>query len=154
MVMKSGAIQQVGTPEQVYEDPVNMFVAGFIGSPSMNFLSARAEAGRILLVDGTSLPDLPLAQSAPSRVTLGIRPEHFEPRPDGQGAPARIRLVEPLGSDTLVHAELAGQQVIARVSPDTRPQAGQILHLGVMPGKALVFDPQSETRIYAMERNN
>ncbi|MGN7870663.1 ABC transporter ATP-binding protein [Paracoccus sp. 22332] len=149
VVMKAGEIQQVGTPEQVYDDPVNMFVAGFIGSPSMNFLPAQGRNGALMLGDGTALPGLPA--SVADEVTVGVRPEHFEPREDG--APARIRLVEPLGSDTLVHAELAGQQIIARVSPDTRPQAGQILHLGVAPGKALVFDPQTETRIHPKERS-
>lgn len=144
VVMKSGAIQQVGTPEEVYEDPVNMFVAGFIGSPSMNFLPASASGGQLVLADGITLPGSGVSEGA---VTVGIRPEHFVPVAEGQGARADVRLVEPLGSDTLVHADLAGQQIIARVSPDLRARAGQTLHLGVAPGKALVFDPKTEARI-------
>ncbi|MDO5642831.1 MAG: sn-glycerol-3-phosphate ABC transporter ATP-binding protein UgpC [Paracoccus sp. (in: a-proteobacteria)] len=152
VVMKSGMIQQVGSPEQIYEDPENMFVAGFIGSPSMNFLPARGDGGALLLADGSSLPGLPSGMTGD--VMIGIRPEHFQPVPDGQGALAKVLLVEPLGSDTLVHARLAGQQVIARVPPDTRPQAGQMLHLGVMPGKPLVFDPGTEMRIRTTERKS
>ena len=152
VVMKSGAIQQVGTPEQVYEDPVNMFVAGFIGSPSMNFLPGRVEGGRIVLDSGASLPDAPELPGMSGPVMLGVRPEHFRVLPEGQGLPAHIRLVEPLGSDTLIHVDLAGQQIIARVSPDIRPRAGQTLHLGAMPGKAPVFDPQTEMRIRTAER--
>lgn len=152
VVMKSGAIQQVGTPEQVYEDPVNMFVAGFIGSPSMNFLPGRVHEGRIVLEGGSSLPNAPELPNVPGPVMLGVRPEHFEILPEGQGVAAHIRLVEPLGSDTLIHADLAGQPVIARVSPDTRPKAGQTVWLGVMPGKTPVFDPQTEMRIRTTER--
>jgi multiple sugar transport system ATP-binding protein len=150
VVMRSGTIQQVGTPEEVYENPVNMFVAGFIGSPSMNFLPAQSDGRVLTLQDGTALPGLPAGSDLPRDVTLGIRPEHFELV--GDGAPAHVRLVEPLGSDTLVHADLGGQQIIARVSPDIRAQAGQVLSLGVAPGKALLFEPGQQTRLALSER--
>ncbi|RJL22647.1 ABC transporter ATP-binding protein [Paracoccus siganidrum] len=150
VVMKSGQIQQVGTPEEVYDNPVNVFVASFIGAPSMNFLPARIEGDRLALADGgETLPLALMAEAAPAagEVLLGIRPEHFQIVPEGQGLSAVIDLVEPLGSDTLIHCALAGQRVIARVSPDIRPVAGQRISLTSIAGKAHLFDPDSQTRI-------
>ncbi|RMC36232.1 ABC transporter ATP-binding protein [Paracoccus alkanivorans] len=149
VVMKAGIIQQVGTPEEVYENPANLFVASFIGSPSMNFLPVEVQADQLRLVDGSLLPTTLMAGQAAGHksLTLGIRPEHFEVVGEGQGIAADIRLVEPLGSDTLVHAFAAGQEVIARVSPDLRPVTGQRLWLSPASGKAHLFDPETEVRI-------
>lgn len=149
VVMKSGQIQQVGTPEEVYDNPVNVFVASFIGAPSMNFLPARIEDDRLALAHGDETLPLALAEAAPAagEVLLGIRPEHFQIVPEGQGLSAVIDLVEPLGSDTLIHCALAGQRVIARVSPDIRPVAGQRISLTSIAGKAHLFDPESQIRI-------
>ena len=145
VVMKSGVVQQVGTPEEVYETPVNAFVAGFIGSPSMNFLPARLEAGVLLLDDGERIEAATLFSVLPDDgpVTLGVRPEHFEVVPQGEGLPIEVRLVEPLGSDTLVHTQLAGEETIVRVDPDLRPQAGQRLAIRPLRGKAHLFDSES-----------
>jgi multiple sugar transport system ATP-binding protein len=145
VVLKSGEIQQVGSPEEVYENPVNMFVASFIGSPSMNFLPATIDGGKIKLADGTALEGSDLFEHLPRNgpVTLGVRPEHFAPVAEGSGLAADIDLVEPLGSDTLIHTKLAGQKIIARVSPDIHPKAGQRLWLSPVKGKAHLFDPDT-----------
>ena len=147
VVMKDGVIQQVGTPEEVYEHPVNAFVASFIGSPSMNFLPARLANGSLALGGGGAFPAASLFPALPREgdVTFGVRPEHFEVL-DGagdQGLPIEIRLVEPLGSDTLVHATLAGQDAIIRVDPGLRPKAGETLRVRPAPGKAHLFDPET-----------
>ncbi|WP_026440430.1 ABC transporter ATP-binding protein [Acidocella facilis] len=143
VVLRGGVIQQVGTPEQIYSTPANRFVAGFIGSPSMNFLPVTLEAGGARLEDGTLLPVLTTRRGP---AVLGIRPEHFEPAGEG-GLAAQILLVEPLGADTLVHFNVGAVRCIARVAPDTRPQMGETLRLGVAPGKAFLFDPESGVRL-------
>lgn len=151
VVMKSGVIQQVGTPEEVYETPVNLFVASFIGSPSMNFIPVRLEGEEILLADGSSLSIDACLTGAGNKaeLILGVRAEHFEVVQEGQGMRAQIKLVEPLGSDTLIHVYAAGQDLIARVSPDLRPVAGSSVCLRPIAGKAHLFDSKTETRLNA-----
>ena len=142
VVLQAGVIQQVGSPEQVYEAPANRFVAGFIGSPPMNFFPATLAAGHALLADGTSLA-LPPALAAVAQVeaVLGLRPEGMLPVPSGSpGLPVQISLVEPLGSDTLVHFRLGGADYVARVPPDTRPRVGERLTLSADPAKMHLFD--------------
>ncbi|PRD42473.1 glycerol-3-phosphate ABC transporter ATP-binding protein [Phyllobacterium phragmitis] len=145
VVLKGGEIQQYGRPEEVYETPANQFVAGFIGSPAMNFFDIR-RMGEGFCFAGA--PDVAVPSSGiPGSVStdtdeavLGIRPEHFVHAP-GQpgGLQVTINLVEPLGSDTLVHFDLAGISSVARVNPELRPKAGQMLELAVQPGKAHLF---------------
>ena len=150
VVMKSGIIQQVGSPEEVYEQPANMFVAGFIGSPAMNFLPVRAEGDRLHLetggtVAGRSAPGLAaLGGGAARKLVLGIRPEHLAVVPEGKETlPVKIDLVEPLGSDTLIHFSLGEVAAIARVSPDLRLKPGDRISLAPAAGKAHLFDAES-----------
>ncbi|HVW57573.1 MAG TPA: sn-glycerol-3-phosphate ABC transporter ATP-binding protein UgpC [Rhizobiaceae bacterium] len=147
VVMKSGVIQQVGSPEEVYETPANMFVAGFIGSPAMNFLSVTREGDALRLEDGrkiaaASAPGFSaLKRSTSKNVVLGIRPEHFAVVQGDQDAlSVRVELVEPLGSDTLIHFPLADTPVIARVSPDLRLKPGDQVALAPANGKPHLFD--------------
>ena len=144
VVLRSGTVQQVGTPEQVYERPANCFVASFIGSPAMNFMSVTLENGDARLEDGTTL-EVGSAHEGPA--VLGVRPEHLVPITEGQGIAAELILVEPLGSDTLVHFNVLGVRCIARVRPETRPQVGDRLVFGVQPGRAHLFDPDSGARL-------
>lgn len=145
VVMKSGVIQQIGTPEQVYEEPVNAFVASFIGSPSMNFLPINIVDDRVVFASGDELAIKELVHKAPaeSGLTLGVRPEHFEVCAGQAGLPAHIELVEPLGSDTLIHVSMAGQDVIVRVSPELRPVTGDQLNLRPIKGKVHLFNPDT-----------
>jgi multiple sugar transport system ATP-binding protein len=149
VVLKSGEVQQYGSPEEVYERPENQFVAGFIGSPAMNFFDIRRSGEGFLLVGATELaapvPDaLTAALSGAQEVVFGIRPEHFIHAPDDPDAFAvKIDLVEPLGSDTLVHFMLAGVKTVARVNPELRPKVGETLKLAAQPGKPHVFDKAS-----------
>jgi multiple sugar transport system ATP-binding protein len=147
VVLQSGAVQQYDTPETVYERPANQFVAGFIGSPTMNFfpVQSRGEAaalsdGGMIALDADSMARLKKAGAA----VLGVRPEHFAVTPESSDATAiAVKLVEPLGSDTLIHFDLAGVSAIARVDPALRPKPGDRLDLRPLPGKTHLFDSQS-----------
>lgn len=144
VVLRSGTVQQVGTPEQVYERPANRFVASFIGSPAMNFMSVTLENGVARLEDGATLE---VGSAVEGAAVLGVRPEHLVPVAEGQGITAELILVEPLGSDTLVHFNVLGVRCIARVRPETRPHVGDRLVFGVQPGRAHLFDPDSGARL-------
>jgi multiple sugar transport system ATP-binding protein len=143
VVLQGGVVQQQGTPEEVYEQPANQFVAGFIGSPTMNFFPVeRRGDGLVFTGDGTPVPlDVAAAAHVPQTAVLGVRPEHFGVAGDGVGATeVAIKLVEPLGSDTLVHVDLGGTAAIARVEPDLRPKMGDRIRLRVQPSKSHFFD--------------
>ena len=113
VVMRDGNIEQIGSPLDLYDQPVNQFVAGFIGSPSMNFLSGSVTAGGFRLTDGTMLPvrASPMAAGAETAVTCGVRPEHL--RRDDGGVEIQAIVVEPTGSETQVVAQLGGQPLVA-----------------------------------------
>ncbi|MBR0953742.1 ABC transporter ATP-binding protein [Bradyrhizobium canariense] len=145
VVLQSGTIQQYDTPETVYERPANQFVAGFIGSPAMNFFpvawreerATLSQGGAVVPVDGETASHLRQAGSA----VIGIRPEHFAvAAATADGIAINVKLVEPLGSDTLIHFDLAGVSAIARVDPSLRPKVGDRLGLRPQPGKTHLFD--------------
>ncbi|HNV34049.1 MAG TPA: ABC transporter ATP-binding protein [Bacillota bacterium] len=155
VLMKDGLIQQQGEPMQLYDDPVNMFVAGFIGSPSMNFIEgkltktydgARFEAGGLeIALHGRRLDGIEATEGLD--VVLGIRPEHIE---DAQFAPsgahravleATADVVEPMGSETLLYVTAkGGMQVTAKVNPSTRAVFGKLVTLSADLDKAHLFD--------------
>ncbi|QOZ08151.1 ABC transporter ATP-binding protein [Bradyrhizobium sp. CCBAU 51765] len=145
VVLQSGTIQQYDTPETVYERPANQFVAGFIGSPAMNFFPVEwrqeqavlSQGGTVVALDGETAGRLSKAGNA----VLGIRPEHFAVATDAaDGIAIDVKLVEPLGSDTLIHFDLAGGPAIARVDPALRPKVGDRINLRPQPGKTHLFD--------------
>jgi multiple sugar transport system ATP-binding protein len=144
VVLQSGTIQQYDTPETVYERPANQFVAGFIGSPAMNFFPVEwrqerailSQGGTVVPLDGETAGCLSKAGNA----VLGIRPEHFAVAADAaDGIAINVRLVEPLGSDTLIHFDLAGGSAIARVDPALRPKVGDRINLRPQSGKTHLF---------------
>jgi multiple sugar transport system ATP-binding protein len=139
VVMRAGYIQQVGDPQTLYDNPVNLFVAGFIGSPSMNFLPATVEEGKLR----TPLGDLPIgsrlqrmlaAGEAPKQLVLGIRPEHFEDaalldesqRTSGFEFTAPVDLVESMGSDKYVYFTIEGDAATAADLEDLAADAGGV----------------------------
>ncbi|WP_326534765.1 ABC transporter ATP-binding protein [Pseudorhodoferax sp.] len=144
VILKGGVVQQVGTPQQVYNEPANAFVASFIGSPTMNFFSVQLGGDTLHLPDGTQLT-LPPARAAAlgsrAALRLGVRPEHLRLQAAGPGAmPVVVSVVEPLGSDTLVYFEFAGTRHVARVAPEETPTAGDTVHLGIVVERAHLFD--------------
>jgi multiple sugar transport system ATP-binding protein len=163
-VMKDGILQQCDTPRVLYDSPVNAFVAGFIGSPSMNLIGGRIEAGGVML--GSSLIPIPselreLAGASGTPVTVGVRPEAIELAADGDGIPAIVNLVEELGAEAYVYAQLADHvresvtavnDVIARVEPRHEPKTGDRIHLRVKENAILLFDAETGLRIGAQVR--
>ncbi|MGE7369038.1 ABC transporter ATP-binding protein [Neorhizobium sp. NPDC001467] len=109
VAMHGGVVQQVGAPLELYDRPANLFVAGFIGSPGMNFLDATYSGGSVTLKDGTMvvLP-VPLALADGAKVTAGIRPEHVVMGDEGGGMVASVDLVEPTGFGIILHLSLNG----------------------------------------------
>jgi multiple sugar transport system ATP-binding protein len=158
-VMKDGIIQQFGTPREIYNDPANLFVASFIGSPPMNFIPLRLQRrdGQLfaLLDSGQARCELPLGAMEAGfenrEVILGIRPEQIllataESR-NQSSIRAEVEVVEPTGPDTLVFVELNQTKVCCRLAPDDAPQVGQTLELQFDPSKVLLFDAQSGERL-------
>ena len=148
VVLKSGVVQQFGTPEDVYRTPANQFVAGFIGSPPMNFFAVEVVGDSVRLSDGTAFVLAPVhvaavRRSRPGTVVLGVRPEHMDVLGPGRpGLAATISVVEPLGSDTLLYFDREGVRHVARVSPDTVVRAGDPITLGLAMEKVHLFDRQ------------
>jgi multiple sugar transport system ATP-binding protein len=159
-VMKDGLVQQFGTPAEIYERPANIYVAGFIGSPTMNFIPATWQAhagGANLRFEGSDVAvPLPAAASATtlaqhSEVIAGIRPEHFVPaQQNAPGAlPITIELLEPTGADTYALTRIGGKAVTVRFAPKQAPQIGQTAWVAVDPAAVCLFDPKTEQRIAA-----
>jgi multiple sugar transport system ATP-binding protein len=145
VVLKSGTVQQYDTPEAVYERPANQFVAGFIGSPTMNFFPVEQRGDIITFSQDGVAARIDARHEAllrrAGKAVLGIRPEHFAVAADaGEGVAIIVKLVEPLGSDTLIHFDLAGASAIARIDPALRPKVGDRLSLRPQPGKMHLFD--------------
>jgi sn-glycerol 3-phosphate transport system ATP-binding protein len=149
MVMNGGVVEQVGAPLEVYDDPASRFVAGFIGSPAMNFLPGT-RAGREVDLGGGVRVALPaaLAASAPEKVLVGLRPEHLVA---GEGAgpvfPFRVETIEALGADSLLHGVFEGAPVVARVDGHRAPPVGEALRLHAQPGRICFFDAASGRRL-------
>jgi multiple sugar transport system ATP-binding protein len=146
VVLQDGIVQQYDTPEVVYERPTNQFVAGFIGSPTMNFFSVALRDDVAIFSNDRTLVPLDSAarvrlKTAAGKGVLGVRPEHFQVvASEAFGIPVQIKLVEPLGSDTLVHFDVAGTGAIARVDPSLKPKVGERLFLKPQPDKIHLFD--------------
>jgi len=150
IVMNAGRAEQVGTPMQVYEDPQTQFVAGFIGSPSMNFMPGRLEgSGRVVLDQGGGLRSASrVAAQAGGAVVVGIRPEHLEPGP-AQGAAVfgTVEMVEQLGADMLIHLAHGPSTVLARMPHGPQPEIGTTMHFHALPERVFLFDAQSGERL-------
>lgn len=150
IVMNAGRAEQVGTPQEVYDDPETMFVANFIGSPPMNLVHGRVSA------DGShfehdsgvlSLPE-PCTALAGRAVVLGVRPEHVTLRPEGGLAAFEVETVEALGADHLIHGVLLGQNVVFRVDNHMYiPEVGIRAGLEFSSEHVYWFDPETTKRI-------
>ena len=149
VVMNGGKVEQIGSPLELYDHPANLFVAGFIGSPAMNFLAGKlvsAGAGRgVQIAAGCVLPAPANGEADGRDVVIGVRPEHFD-----IGEPcvqAQVVVVEPTGADTQVYCRIAGQSVtaVSRARHTFRP--GDTIDLKPSEGKSYLFDPASGARI-------
>jgi multiple sugar transport system ATP-binding protein len=164
VVMNHGVVQQIGTPLEVYNLPYNEFVAGFLGSPGMNFLPTQlTQSEQTLIIGGDGLNwtiplhgengDLPTRIAAnraqlPSQVTLGIRPEDVmlvpsASAPAGAGAPSQVKLVEYMGSMNIYVVQAGAQQVVVTTAPDFYLEPGTNIHLQPNAARLHFFDPQT-----------
>ena len=143
VLMDRGVVQQVDTPMSIYQQPANRFVASFIGSPAMNFLPGTVAGGefRSSGSDANQSVAVAVAGDVPSGpATLGIRPEDFVGGNDGVPlAAVSLDVVEHLGHETMVHFELAGEQLVARLPAGVDVAPGQQLPLAIRPGAYHLF---------------
>jgi sn-glycerol 3-phosphate transport system ATP-binding protein len=165
-VMSNGVLQQLGAPQDVYDRPANLFVAGFIGSPPMNLLRAEARGG----VANAGDLSLPIAGLPDGDVVLGLRPEHLRPATDGQPSTEfQVEVVEPLGDGVIVHGTVSGTLVTApsgddevlprlageraeittKFEPTLRPTPGERMRLMIAPHHVHVFDGRTGEVIVA-----
>jgi multiple sugar transport system ATP-binding protein len=165
-VMKDGIVQQFGAPQDIYDSPSNLFVAGFVGAPPMNFIEGRlVEQGAKVGIEidtgvTRSVLNLPfdvnrLKGSLDRNVILGLRPERIT---DARGVhecgnetvqpiEVKVDVIEPTGPDTLVFAQVNGKRAVSRVHPASNPQPLQHITLLFDVSKAVLFDPTTEERI-------
>ncbi len=164
-IMKDGIIQQFGSPREIYDEPVNQFVAGFIGSPSMNFIPCTIQsrdnelgiemenaAGHFFLPLGEREEDL--RSWIDEKVILGIRPEkithNIASHIDNKGihtATCRVEIVEPTGPDTLLFVNINDTKTVCRVDPDEAKEAGENIDLMFDMNKTVFFKAQGGERI-------
>ncbi|MEY8097771.1 ABC transporter ATP-binding protein [Falsihalocynthiibacter sp. S25ZX9] len=165
-VMNGGYVQQLGTPKEIYDTPANLFVASFMGSPSMNLLPMTVQVeGESVYVktqtkdgEGVRLKCVNSANALRAydgqQITMGIRPEAITD-PDGadqssrhiEAVQARVEVTEPAGSDTFVTCTFGGFECVARMRADAEVKPGEIAPFAINMEKAIPFDPQTENRI-------
>ena len=162
VVMKDGLIQQVDTPDTVYDHPVNKFVAGFIGSPSMNFINciiARRNGELVAKTGGLDLeiPDQFTKKAEKyldAQVTLGIRPEHLADsaglqNPDPKSSfRASVRVIESAGSEKLVHIRNEDDTMVARLDPHVKLRIGDVVDFTARMESAHLFDINTGDTIF------
>ena len=163
--MHQGSISQFDEPQAVYDRPANMFVAGFMGSPSMNFIAAEivkadgATAVSVAQAGGgqatLALVRNPASATANGKVVLGVRPEHLfrydeaskARKPSLAKVTAIVELVEPTGAETHAILRLGEKEIIGRFDPDVAPRMGETLALGIDMAHACLFDPETQALI-------
>jgi sn-glycerol 3-phosphate transport system ATP-binding protein len=154
VVLNGGRAEQVGTPMEIYNRPATIFVAGFIGSPSMNILACSVAPGNkgLALPSGATVKprDMVLPQEPGRRFVLGVRPEHLTQVTDGNGDfNITVDTIETLGADTLAHGRLeeGDGEIVARLPGDAGVREGDCLPLAIRPGLGHLFDAESGERV-------
>ncbi|MEM6454271.1 MAG: sn-glycerol-3-phosphate ABC transporter ATP-binding protein UgpC [Acidobacteriota bacterium] len=159
-IMKDGFLQQIGTPLEVYEEPQNVFVATFIGTPPMNFFSATVGGGGDRMIGASIELPTPEATRAAAKqhdggeILVGVRPENLiDAASGGRGPTAPVKgvaeIVEPLGHEVLVHTRIGDDLLVAKVDPSRTPRVGDELDLIVELDKLRIFDRSTERRLGA-----
>ncbi len=160
-VMKDGELQQLGTPKEIYNKPNNMFVAGFMGSPSMNFIRGKVDLNEadypvLKVSDGEGqVHDIRLPETLRTRdgqeVVIGLRPENITEQVEEQSAtselPLKIEVLEPTGPDTIAMVKVNDQELACRLSPEFDVKVGEMANLFFDLSKAVFFEANTEIRI-------
>jgi multiple sugar transport system ATP-binding protein len=159
IVLKDGVIQQVAGPMTLYDSPVNKFVAGFIGSPAMNFVEAELrEDGKMYLDEGTFKAEVPsplvdkLKPYVDKKITFGVRPEAIGDKPAGGesgrvGFKAKVEVVEPMGNETIVYVTTGRTPIVARLITREEIEPESEVELFMDMRRAHFFDPENEATI-------
>ena len=163
VVMNAGVVQQVDTPQALYETPANLFVAGFIGSPQMNFFDAKCKVvgekveldleESVITLDGAKAKALIDGGYDGKTVVMGIRPEDISDEADDLAAHAdtviesTVRVYELLGAEVYLYFDFAGGNLTARVKPGTTARTGDVVKLALNPAKIHIFDKETEMTI-------
>jgi len=161
VVLNKGVIQQVADPLTIYEHPANRFVAGFIGSPPMNFMKGTIQRGNGALYFSDGIAKLrivddmvsPLVPYEGKETIFGIRPEDLYDKlfiaeaPPDSAVTAMVEVVEPMGSEIYLHLRAGQQALVARVNPQARPEVNQDIDVVFDMGKAHFFDPDTEQAV-------
>jgi ABC-type sugar transport system ATPase subunit len=145
-ILSAGELQQIGTPDDVYDHPANLFVAEFIGSPPMNLLEVTRDGDAYVAADGWRIPAATTRERPSGEVTVGLRPEGIAIGNDGH--PAEVVAVEPLGSEVIVDVRAGGKTVRVRAAPGVRPQPASTVRLVVTPGAVRLFDRSSGSALH------
>lgn len=154
-IMKNGVIQQLADPHTIYNKPTNLYVAGFIGSPSMNFITGTVDGTTFTAADGTKIPvgayHFAAAPAGSLKAVLGVRPEHIFLGEDADDVPfktsAEIEIVEPMGSETLAWTKVAGIPVTFRCSSDIPLAVGDKVTIGFDIARGSLFNAETENRL-------
>jgi sn-glycerol 3-phosphate transport system ATP-binding protein len=154
VVLNAGRTEQIGAPLELYERPATLFVAGFLGSPPMNFLKGTLESPvTVRLDDGTAIACEGAFAAVPrgARVVAGVRPERAIVRPLGEGLPQglamKVDLIEELGVGRLVHGQLAGAPMTVAIGPDQQLPASETIGISIPPDAVHLFDAESRNRL-------
>jgi multiple sugar transport system ATP-binding protein len=152
-VMRDGLLQQTGSPQELYDHPTNVFVAGFIGSPAMNFATTTVADGALAMgsqqIALTGRPaEIAKQRTSGTPLLMGFRPEHLDiARSEADGViriPAQVDVVEYLGNEELLHTQIEGGEVVALVPSDREVKAGDKVDLTIPADKLHLFDPETE----------
>jgi sn-glycerol 3-phosphate transport system ATP-binding protein len=150
VVMNAGRAEQIGTPMQVYEDPQTLFVAGFIGSPAMNFVPGKGKGNGTIALEHGGEVSANVRVGAGEPVIVGVRPEHAMPAPAHAAMiSGPVEMVEQLGADALVHVGYGGASLVARVPHGAHPEVGSSFGIRVDPARVFVFDAAEGHRVRA-----
>jgi multiple sugar transport system ATP-binding protein len=156
VVLKDGEVQQIDTPMALYEHPANLFVAGFLGSPAMNLLEGRLVQADGLVLDLGAGLRIPLGEARvdprwlDGQVIVGVRPEHLQPAEGRtENFEVVVEVVEPVGNEVFLNLRVGPQPLVARLSPRSLPQAGDVLAMQVVAESLHFFDPASGQRMQA-----
>lgn len=148
VVMHDGIVEQIGAPLDLYDRPANQFVAGFIGSPAMNFIEGRIEGSSFAATKGFSLPIAGAPAGSSGRPAVyGLRPEHI--RLDGAGLEAKVHVVEPMGSETQVVADIGGHNIVCVFRERIQAKPGEIIRISPDTGLTHLFDAENGKRLAA-----
>jgi len=143
VIMKDGRIQQIGSPFDVFHNPQNMFVAGFIGAPPMNMLAGRWQDGSVVLDNGPTIDVPGRALDNGRKVVLGLRPDDLVVSADQSLLTGNVALIEPLGAETLVYLNANDQEVIAKAPGRVPPEVNSSVSVYTEPENIHLFDAES-----------